>query len=110
MSSSTGTTTTATEAPKKKKNLAIHLMAGGIAGCCEALACHPLDTIKVRLQLRGERASALKAATASSSSSSASSALKNSPASQTAQALKKAALTKKVLTCLSRVDQSPLFS
>ncbi|KAJ3272968.1 hypothetical protein HDV01_004874, partial [Terramyces sp. JEL0728] len=33
----------------------IHLLAGGIAGCCEALACHPLDTIKVRLQLRGER-------------------------------------------------------
>ncbi|KAJ3251716.1 hypothetical protein HK103_002171 [Boothiomyces macroporosus] len=40
---------------KPKKNLAIHLISGGIAGCCEALACHPLDTIKVRLQLRGER-------------------------------------------------------
>ncbi|KNC99324.1 uncharacterized protein SPPG_05572 [Spizellomyces punctatus DAOM BR117] len=40
---------------KPKKNLAIHLLAGGVAGCCEALTCHPLDTIKVRLQLRGER-------------------------------------------------------
>ncbi len=38
---------------KTKKNTAIHLMAGGVAGACEALACHPLDTIKVRLQLRG---------------------------------------------------------
>jgi hypothetical protein len=43
------------EQPKKKKNLGMHLVAGGVAGCCEALACHPLDTIKVRLQLRGER-------------------------------------------------------
>jgi solute carrier family 25 (mitochondrial citrate transporter), member 1 len=40
---------------KPKKNLAMHLIAGGVAGCCEAVACHPLDTIKVRLQLRGER-------------------------------------------------------
>lgn len=45
-----------TTIPKKpKKNLAMHLIAGGVAGCCEAVACHPLDTIKVRLQLRGER-------------------------------------------------------
>ncbi|KAJ3061489.1 hypothetical protein HDU98_002615, partial [Podochytrium sp. JEL0797] len=43
--------------PKKpQKKLGIHLLSGGIAGCCEALTCHPLDTIKVRLQLRGERA------------------------------------------------------
>lgn len=41
---------------KPKKNLGIHLFAGGVAGCCEALTCHPLDTIKVRLQLRGEQA------------------------------------------------------
>lgn len=41
--------------PPKSKNLAIHLVAGGVAGCCEALTCHPLDTIKVRLQLTGER-------------------------------------------------------
>jgi solute carrier family 25 citrate transporter 1 len=64
---------------KKKKNLAIHLMAGGVAGCCEALACHPLDTIKVRLQLRGERA-----------------ALKNSPAKVAADALKNGAAAAKV--------------
>jgi solute carrier family 25 citrate transporter 1 len=40
---------------KKSKNLGIHLISGGMAGLCEALACHPLDTIKVRLQLRGEK-------------------------------------------------------
>jgi solute carrier family 25 citrate transporter 1 len=40
---------------KTKKNTVLHLVSGGVAGCCEALACHPLDTIKVRLQLRGER-------------------------------------------------------
>ena len=41
--------------PPQKKNLGIHLFAGGVAGCCEALTCHPLDTIKVRLQLSGGR-------------------------------------------------------
>ena len=58
MSSAAPIKTTAAPAPpvpKKKKNLGMHLVAGGVAGCCEALACHPLDTIKVRLQLRGER-------------------------------------------------------
>ncbi|KAJ3413553.1 hypothetical protein HDV05_007854 [Chytridiales sp. JEL 0842] len=49
------TTTSTIPKPKPKKNLAIHFFAGGVAGCCEALTCHPLDTIKVRLQLRGER-------------------------------------------------------
>ncbi|KAJ3046123.1 hypothetical protein HDV00_003873 [Rhizophlyctis rosea] len=44
----------------RKKNSAIHLFAGGAAGFCEALTCHPLDTIKVRLQLRGERMGAKK--------------------------------------------------
>jgi solute carrier family 25 citrate transporter 1 len=39
---------------KKERNLAMHLISGGIAGFCEALTCHPLDTIKVRLQLRGK--------------------------------------------------------
>lgn len=38
----------------------MHLLSGGIAGCCEAVSCHPLDTIKVRLQLRGERQVRLK--------------------------------------------------
>jgi solute carrier family 25 citrate transporter 1 len=37
---------------KDQKNLAIHFLAGGIAGCSEAVVCHPLDTIKVRMQLR----------------------------------------------------------
>ncbi|KAJ3184768.1 hypothetical protein HDU85_001446 [Gaertneriomyces sp. JEL0708] len=50
-------------AAPKKKNLAIHLLAGGVAGCCEALSCHPLDTIKVRLQLRGEAAAKRPVAT-----------------------------------------------
>ncbi|POW21647.1 hypothetical protein PSHT_02167, partial [Puccinia striiformis] len=31
--------------------LSIHLIAGGTAGFAEACACHPLDTIKVRMQL-----------------------------------------------------------
>ena len=73
MSSST-TPNSTTAPPKKKKNLAIHLLSGGIAGWCEALACHPLDTIKVRLQIRGERASLLK----------------NNPSQLAAQALKQA--------------------
>jgi len=44
-------------AAKPKKSFTAHLFAGGIAGACEALSCHPLDTIKVRLQLKGERKS-----------------------------------------------------
>jgi len=36
---------------RKKPTAATHLIAGGGAGLCEALACHPLDTIKVRMQL-----------------------------------------------------------
>ncbi|KAK9469894.1 mitochondrial carrier domain-containing protein [Lipomyces arxii] len=36
---------------RKKTSTAVNLMAGGTAGLCEALACHPLDTIKVRMQL-----------------------------------------------------------
>ncbi|KAJ8076624.1 Mitochondrial succinate-fumarate transporter [Marasmius tenuissimus] len=38
-------------ATKKPVGFAIHITAGGIAGACEALACQPLDTIKVRMQL-----------------------------------------------------------
>jgi solute carrier family 25 citrate transporter 1 len=41
--------------PKKAKTattpLGTHLLAGGTAGLMEALVCHPLDTIKVRMQL-----------------------------------------------------------
>lgn len=29
---------------KKKPTAAVHLIAGGGAGLCEALACHPLGT------------------------------------------------------------------
>lgn len=36
---------------KRKGSTAIDLIAGGTAGLFEALCCHPLDTIKVRMQL-----------------------------------------------------------
>jgi Mitochondrial carrier protein len=35
----------------KPKTLMTHLIAGGSAGLVEACTCHPLDTIKVRMQL-----------------------------------------------------------
>lgn len=59
MSSSTTTTTEAPVAaqvslrrkPQTKKRGATDFIAGGVAGLFEALCCHPLDTIKVRMQL-----------------------------------------------------------
>lgn len=36
---------------KQPASAATNLIAGGGAGMMEALACHPLDTIKVRMQL-----------------------------------------------------------
>ncbi|KAH7348697.1 mitochondrial carrier domain-containing protein [Rhexocercosporidium sp. MPI-PUGE-AT-0058] len=36
---------------KKPASAATNLIAGGAAGMMEALVCHPLDTIKVRMQL-----------------------------------------------------------
>jgi solute carrier family 25 citrate transporter 1 len=36
---------------KKQTKGPIDFFAGGVAGLCEALCCHPLDTIKVRMQL-----------------------------------------------------------
>ncbi|KAG5980262.1 Mitochondrial succinate-fumarate transporter [Claviceps digitariae] len=36
---------------RKPPTAAVNLIAGGGAGMMEALACHPLDTIKVRMQL-----------------------------------------------------------
>ncbi|CEP19962.1 hypothetical protein [Parasitella parasitica] len=36
---------------KQKTPLITHLVAGGAAGLMEACTCHPLDTIKVRMQL-----------------------------------------------------------
>lgn len=40
---------------KKSKNAAIDFVAGGTAGLFEALCCHPLDTIKVRMQLSSKQ-------------------------------------------------------
>ncbi|WWC73746.1 uncharacterized protein I206_107718 [Kwoniella pini CBS 10737] len=40
---------------KEKIPLSTHLIAGGIAGLAEATVCHPLDTIKVRMQLSKSR-------------------------------------------------------
>ncbi|CAI7633177.1 unnamed protein product [Penicillium glandicola] len=38
-------------ANRKRTSPAVNLIAGGGAGMMEALVCHPLDTIKVRMQL-----------------------------------------------------------
>eukprot|EP00540_Astrosyne_radiata_P013551 CAMPEP_0116853284 /NCGR_PEP_ID=MMETSP0418-20121206/17821_1 /TAXON_ID=1158023 /ORGANISM="Astrosyne radiata, Strain 13vi08-1A" /LENGTH=398 /DNA_ID=CAMNT_0004485657 /DNA_START=35 /DNA_END=1231 /DNA_ORIENTATION=- len=40
----------------KKKNPLQHLIAGGCAGFVESSICHPLDTIKTRMQLRRQAA------------------------------------------------------
>ncbi|KAF1812671.1 succinate/fumarate mitochondrial transporter-like protein [Eremomyces bilateralis CBS 781.70] len=46
---------------KKPASVATNLIAGGGAGMMEALVCHPLDTIKVRMQLsRRARAPGVK--------------------------------------------------
>ncbi|KAJ1957278.1 Mitochondrial succinate-fumarate transporter [Dipsacomyces acuminosporus] len=45
-----------------KKTLTTHLLAGGAAGLAEALCCHPLDTIKVRMQLKNSRRTVATAA------------------------------------------------
>lgn len=37
---------------EKKKNPLQHFLAGGCAGVVESTICHPLDTIKTRMQLR----------------------------------------------------------
>ncbi|CAO1620468.1 unnamed protein product [Parajaminaea phylloscopi] len=47
---------------KSKVAPSTHLIAGGIAGFAEACTCHPLDTIKVRMQLsRRSKATGQKA-------------------------------------------------
>ncbi|CCU82119.1 succinate/fumarate mitochondrial transporter [Blumeria hordei DH14] len=55
------TASTINDRPQKKStSVATNLIAGGAAGMVEALVCHPLDTIKVRMQLsRRSRASHL---------------------------------------------------
>lgn len=47
---------------KQPATAATNLIAGGAAGMMEALVCHPLDTIKVRMQLsrRAQRPGAMK--------------------------------------------------
>lgn len=42
----------------KKKNPVLHLVSGGCAGLVESSICHPLDTIKTRMQLRRQATSA----------------------------------------------------
>lgn len=44
----------------KKKNPLQHLIAGGCAGLVESSICHPLDTIKTRMQLRKNSVDAKK--------------------------------------------------
>ncbi|KAJ2645247.1 Mitochondrial succinate-fumarate transporter [Coemansia sp. RSA 1694] len=44
-----------------KTSLSTHLLAGGAAGLAEAMCCHPLDTIKVRMQLKNSRRAAIDA-------------------------------------------------
>jgi hypothetical protein len=44
----------------KKKNPLMHLVAGGAAGLVESSVCHPLDTIKTRMQLRRQATSVEK--------------------------------------------------
>jgi solute carrier family 25 citrate transporter 1 len=41
--------------PNKKKHPALQLIAGGTAGLVESSICHPLDTIKTRMQLRRQQ-------------------------------------------------------
>ncbi|GAX12832.1 solute carrier family 25 (mitochondrial citrate transporter), member 1 [Fistulifera solaris] len=44
----------------KKKHPLQHLLAGGAAGLVESSVCHPLDTIKTRMQLRRQSATVEK--------------------------------------------------
>lgn len=55
-----------TQNNKKKRNPALQLVAGGCAGFVESSICHPLDTIKTRMQLRRQQ-STLQAVRARSS-------------------------------------------
>jgi len=44
-----------TDSKSKKKNPVLQLIAGGTAGFVESSICHPLDTIKTRMQLRRQQ-------------------------------------------------------
>ena len=62
------TTATAAATTKKKVSPLQHLLAGGTAGFVESSICHPLDTIKTRMQLRKQTTMTSRALGASSSS------------------------------------------
>ncbi|KAJ2723576.1 Mitochondrial succinate-fumarate transporter [Coemansia sp. Benny D115] len=57
----------ASSGQKPKVGVTTHLLAGGAAGLAEALCCHPLDTIKVRMQLTNTRRAAMSATSAAAS-------------------------------------------
>ena len=59
MSSSSSSSDKSSASPKKKHPLQ-HLIAGGCAGLVESSVCHPLDTIKTRMQLRRQGTSVAK--------------------------------------------------
>jgi solute carrier family 25 (mitochondrial citrate transporter), member 1 len=46
----------ATSSTQKKTHPLQHLIGGGIAGLAESTVCHPLDTLKTRMQLRRQAA------------------------------------------------------
>ena len=54
-------TAPSSDAKAKKKNPMMHLVAGGTAGFVESSICHPLDTIKTRMQLRRQTTVASRA-------------------------------------------------
>ena len=54
-------TAPSSDAKAKKKSPMMHLVAGGTAGFVESSICHPLDTIKTRMQLRRQTTAAARA-------------------------------------------------
>lgn len=55
-SKTTVAASSSTAKPEKQRvPLMTHLVAGGLAGLAEACVCHPLDTVKVRMQLSKSR-------------------------------------------------------
>lgn len=55
----------------KTKDPLMHLFAGGIAGFMESASCHPLDTIKTRIQLASKNAAAAAATVAATATATA---------------------------------------
>jgi solute carrier family 25 (mitochondrial citrate transporter), member 1 len=54
--STTRVAVVATSSTQKKTHPLQHLIGGGIAGLAESTVCHPLDTLKTRMQLRRQAA------------------------------------------------------